>query len=672
MLLRISPGIIEIKSDEKIKNKLMKQKLIFLFILLSTGLWAQTEFESYNWNTLPAKNQADTINSVEGSVILLERRITEVYANKQKDLEEIFVYHKKIKVETHQAIDRQNKIYVPIKDVIEILKIEARFIAPNGKITVLKKESIKELENPENKGNFKTFAIEGVEVGGQIEYFYILRKNFNPHGGNYIQDEVPKGDVTVIFAYPSKLEYLSKSYNGFPGFQLTTGENDKSYLKAEAGYIPALPEEEYAYYKASLMRYEYTLAYNNYSTALRIYSWNNACSNIYSNLIPLKKNEESAVRSWIRKIDIPKTDLATKVRHIENRIKSEISISEDLKQEMDLDDVIKFKQSNKRNVVRLFLAIFQFENIGVELVVTGDMQSHPFDPDFNCFNYLDNYMIYIPAIDAYLAPDDPEYRMGVIPSNYQGGFGLFLHPVSYNEKLSTMAYELKQIPFASNLSNADTMYHEISIDVDQAQLRAKSYRAYYGDVARNFQSFWHLVDNDKKNELVALIFNMGSENTTIEKYNVINDSPEDIGLNPMIWNLDITANSLVENAGNDIIVKIGETISTQAELYQATTRKLPIKISVLHDYYRKIVFNIPAGYTVSNLSDLNMHVEMLTNGKTGCIFTSEAKIINNQLIIISREYYCDPAYPVSRYEEFRNVINAAADFNKKTIVLKKV
>jgi len=531
----------------------MKQILTFLFILLSTGLWAQTEFESYSWNTLPAKNQADTIKSVAGTVVLLERRITEVYANKEKVFEEIFVYHKKIKVETHQAIDGQNKIYVPIQDVLDILKIEARFIAPNGKITELKKESIKEVENLENKGNFKTFAIEGVEVGGQIEYFYILRKKFNPHGGNYLQDEIPRGDVMVLFAYPSKLEYLIKSYNGFPDFQLTTSKSDISYLKAEAGYIPSLPKEEYAYYKASLMRYEFTLAYNNYTSALRVYSWNNACANIYSNLIPLKKNEESAVRSWIKKIDIPETDLASQVRYIENRIKSEISISEDLKQEMDLEDVIKLKQSNKRGVVRLFLALFQSENIGVEVVVTGDMESHPFDPDFNCFNYLDNYMLHVPAIDAYIAPDDPEYRMGVIPSNYQGSYGLYLHPVSYNDKLSTMAYELKQIPVATNLSNADTMYHEISIDIDQAQLRAKSYRTYYGDVARNFQSFWHLVDNDKKNELVALIFNMGSENTTIEKYSVLNDLPENIGLNPMTWNLEITANSLVENAGNDII-----------------------------------------------------------------------------------------------------------------------
>jgi hypothetical protein len=650
----------------------MKQILPFLFILLSTGLFAQTEFESYTWNTIPAKNQADTIKSVDGTVVLLERRVTEVYLNKENIFEEISILHRKIKVETNQAIDAQNKIYIPIQDVKDILKIEARFIAANGKITVLKKESIKEVENLENKGNFKTFAIEGAEVGGQIEYFYILRKAFDPHSGIYIQDDVPKGDVAVIFAFPSKLEFIIKSYNGFPDFKLTTGKNDKSYLKADTGYIPSLQTEQYAYYKANLMRYEFTLAYNNYNSVLRSFSWSKACNNIYTNLIPLKKNEESAVRSWIKKLEIPDTDPATKIRYIENRVKSEISFPEDLNQEMDLEDVIKLKQASKLNGVRLFIALFQASNIEMEVVVTGNMETHPFDPEFNCFNYLDNYLIYFPAINAYLSPDDPNYRIGVIPSNFQGGYGLFMHPISVNEKLNTMAYEIKQIPTSTYIANTDTMYHVIDIDIEQAQLISKSYRAYYGDIARNFQSYWHFLDTEKKDELVKLIFNMGSENTTVEKYSVKNDSPENIGLKPIVWNLDIRANSLVENAGNDIIVKIGETISTQAELYQATTRKLPIKVDVLHNYYRKLIFNIPAGYTITNPSDLNMHVEMLNNGKTGCIFTSDAKVEGNQLIIISTEYYCDSDYPVNRYDEFRNVINASADFNKKTIVLKKI
>jgi len=220
----------------------MKRLLTIVLIFITVSVWAQTEFESYTWNSIPAQTQTDTIKSVDGTVVLLERRITEVYLNTKNDFfEEIFVFHKKIKVESHQAVDEQNKIYIPVKDVIEIVKIEARFIAASGKITDLKSESIKEVENLENKGAFKVFAIEGAEVGGQIEYFYILRRKLTSNGGIYIQDDVPKGDVVVIYTYPSKLIFLIKSYNKFPDFVLTSDENGKTYMKGKCRLYPFAP-----------------------------------------------------------------------------------------------------------------------------------------------------------------------------------------------------------------------------------------------------------------------------------------------------------------------------------------------------------------------------------------------------------------------------------------------
>jgi hypothetical protein len=164
---------------------------------------------------------------------------------------------------------------------------------------------------------------------------------------------------------------------------------------------------------------------------------------------------------------------------------------------------------------------------------------------------------------------------------------------------------------------------------------------------------------------------MGVNNTKINSYTVKNSSPSDIGVKPFDWDVDITAGSLVETAGNDLIIKIGETIGAQSELYEASKRRLPIQIDVLRSYYRHIVLNIPAGYRITNPEDLNMRVEMATGGQINCIFTSEARIQGGQLIITSTEYYADSSYPVDRYEEFRKVINAAADFNKKTLILQK-
>ena len=102
--------------------------------------------------------------------------------------------------------------------LLKCLDIKARFISPAGRITDVPQESIRQIENLENKGNFQTFAIEGAEAGGEIEYYYKLRKKFNPYGTMVMQGDDPRINVDIIYAYPSRLEFYIKSYNGFPDF----------------------------------------------------------------------------------------------------------------------------------------------------------------------------------------------------------------------------------------------------------------------------------------------------------------------------------------------------------------------------------------------------------------------------------------------------------------------
>ena len=66
-----------------------------------------------------------------------------------------------------------------------------------------------------------------------------------------------------------------------------------------------------------------------------------------------------------------------------------------------------------------------------------------------------------------------------------------------------------------------------------------------------------------------------------------------------------------------------------------------------------------------------MKVEMLLDAKPSCGFYSSYTLNGNVLKIISKEFYSQENYPASDFEQFRAVINAAADFNKKTLVLTK-
>jgi hypothetical protein len=50
-------------------------------------------------------------------------------------------------------------------------------------------------------------------------------------------------------------------------------------------------------------------------------------------------------------------------------------------------------------------------------------------------------------------------------------------------------------------------------------------------------------------------------------------------------------------------------------------------------------------------------------------FVSEYALRGSKLSVSVHEYYAKTSYPLQQFEDFRKVINAAADFNKLTLVL---
>ena len=649
----------------------MKQYLSIAFLLISGILFGQeTKYENYNWNATPEVLQNDTVNAVNGVKFTYERRIKELYINKDDIFEEINIFHRRIKVETNNAIDNFNKIYVPVNNVIAIINIKARFISSGGKITELERENIKEVKNLENKGDYRIFAIEGIEIGGEIEYFYTLRTKLDAFQSIWMQGAEPRMNVVVILTFPSKLDYLIKSYNGFPDF--TTEKDDKAgitIIQAKTGYIPALAEEKFTNYRANLMRYEYTLAYNSYNSVLRSYSWSKVSNNMYNSFYQLSKSEQKAVNDLIKKLEIKSSIDEQKVRAVENWTKTEISISDAITNNPALDEIIEYKQTSKSGATRLLVALLNNLNIPFELVLTCDKTEREFDPDFNCWNFLDDYLIYFPDIDQYIVPDDPNIRLGVNAFNYQGEYGLFLHPVKYNEKLGSMAYRIKKLPVMPYSKSIDSLMVKVTCDFNQLKTDVVIHRELSGAPGYTFQSFWESLNEERHKEIITEVFDLGDKNNNIRSYKVFNGFRTDIGIRPIIFDVNLTANSLVESAGNDFILNIGKTIGTQSEMYQTSKRKLPVNIQFTHAFYRKIEFDIPEGYKVINLEEIIMKTEMVENGKVSAYFTSWHEQIGNTVYIYSHEVYPELEYPVSSFNDFREVINAAADFNKKKLII---
>jgi hypothetical protein len=156
----------------------------------------------------------------------------------------------------------------------------------------------------------------------------------------------------------------------------------------------------------------------------------------------------------------------------------------------------------------------------------------------------------------------------------------------------------------------------------------------------------------------------------VDKCTVKNTAQEDVLVKPFVFEAEAHTDAL--NMANDkYIVNIGELIGEQSELYNEKERQQPIDATTLHGYYRLIEFAIPEGYRCEDISSLNMDVILEDETGISARFTSKAEIVNNVIRVDVVEFYDRIEYPVELYDAFKAVINAAADFNKVSVVLTK-
>jgi len=112
-------------------------------------------------------------------------------------------------------------------------------------------------------------------------------------------------------------------------------------------------------------------------------------------------------------------------------------------------------------------------------------------------------------------------------------------------------------------------------------------------------------------------------------------------------------------------------IGPQSQLYQEIDRVLPAEIEYTHTLNRKIVINIPKGYKISNAKDCIINKSCDNDGKQLAYFKSSFEEAENTFTINCNEGYNVLFYPLSSYEAYKNVINAAADFNKIVLILEE-
>ncbi len=632
----------------------------------------QAELEMPSWATKPINSAPDSKYKNESAVYLLDERRIE-FADEGKELVMYKTYHKIIQVNDDKGIESFNKVYISITEDATVITIKARTILPNGKIIELEPEAIKDLTD-ENGSPYKIFALSGLVKGCQVEYYYTFKRNPSFFGREIFQSSIPlvKGKLEIIS--PERLVFETISFND-PATPEDALLNNKRWVTLQANNIPGAEEEKYSNYTANLKRLEYKLSFNtSRSSKERLFTWNELAKRVHENYTAISDKEYKKIEALLNDMKVKEiTGEREKIIAVENYLKKNFLTRQDVAGEdaEKIDRILKNRVTNPLGIMRLYGAVFEKLGIPFQFVLSGDRTTFIMDKSFENWNNSENTLIYFTNQKKYLAPTRLDFRFPWIAPEWGNTLALHFQGTTIGT-FKTAVADVRMVNLEDYSHSAHNMETKLKINPETDSVDIDVKQIFTGYSASAYRAAFNFAPADEQKRFLKEIVKFGTNSEHIISSKLENKEFESYGSNvPFIIQANVRANELMEKAGNKMLVKIGEVIGPQVEMYQEKARLFPVEVEFPHVLDRKIEFAIPAGYKVKNLDDLRINHSFSENNQPTMGFVSTYQLERNIVKIHVHEEYRKTLYPLSQYEDFKKVVNAAADFNKIVLVLER-
>lgn len=651
----------------------MKRILTTVTLLLFTvaGVTNAQDLEkTVLWEEKPAYLSIDAGHETENAIgISYDEKIEYLY-NPEGTLEMIHTLHRRIRLHTDDAVNGFNKLSVSMSDVIDVVETKARVIKPDGRTVEFNQGNIREIVDAESRNNFRIFAIDGIEKGDDLEYLIIRRMKSANFGRAFYQFEFPVLKASFELTSPKYLKYAAKGYNGFPQPVADTTADGRNRLSCTVENLSGLRGEDYFYQNPGRARVEYKLEYNLARGKGSILRWSDAAQRIYE--LIYEGVDQKAVRKWLKIVDTGRGTSYEKAVAIEDYIKNNIHIDDGNSQEFkDLEFVRTRKVTDEQGVVRIYANLFRALDIKHEIVLTSERDHLKFDPDFHSWNYLRKYLIYLTDDKVYIDPANDLYRIGCVPGELTATHGLFISTVKIGDFESGVG-KIRFIEPAPYSENYDNMYIEISADPLTSVTGIKATRGIKGLNGGYISQIYKNIDEEKKQELLKSVMESKASNPDYRTLTVLDKTDIDFISNAgFIIYSDFTTASLLETAGDKLLLNFGEIIGPQVELYDQENKERSAESDFNRWYYRRLVFTVPEGYRIVNPEAAEMNITGTSGGETAFGFISSWTYSGDKYTVDIDEYYRRIFIEPSEFAGFRNVVNAAANFNKVVLILEK-
>ena len=642
----------------------MEKKIFFSIILIITFLNSFSQsYKIIDWDdkTVNLKSSDDDLQGI------FSNHYIEYY--KSKFSEDVYVYethHMKTKI-NKITDESNNEILISKINVSEIIDVKSKVIN-NDSIKTYGFNQMKEMINTSTSTeNYNYYKIPGINEQDIVEIIYTVKKDFNFNGNKIIEESYPILSSKFILI-ENDFKSNIKIYNSYNSSVIDTLFDGKKSKLINFKNLDATSDEQYSTPIANKIKVAYQ-CYENRDDISQTEYWNNLVQNVRELFFPISINpiaDELFNELKSKKISIPFNEISV-ANAIDEYVKDNFTISDDENSKLnDIEFILKNKISNDFSIIQVYSNLLKAAKIDYEVAISCNRYFLKFDPELFDPNQLREFIIYLPNSEKYISPNRIEYRVSEAPDDLIGNYGVFID--------SNLDYYFSQITPSDESFSQIKKKIEVFIPKNLKKLKIKenrSFSGYWAIMNRNYVSF---SENEETDFLVDYFTISGLNNKKVTNYAIDNFEISDNANNtPLTIKSTISTNDLVEQKNGLIYLNIGKVIGLQSNLFNADKRINEIEINFPNSYEYLIEVNIPKGYRIYDISELNKLKEYISvDGNISAKFNSSVSQSQDKLYINVNELYKELKYEKSRYQEFREVINAAASFYESSIVLEKI
>lgn len=650
----------------------MRTTLLTLALACAPALAAQHRLlTDYDWDAAP--RVPDSLRKGSATDVLLKRNVLAQFDDAGGDLAYYQLFHLQRYLHDQASVDQNKTMELNTGHIDRVLRIKARSVAPDGRVHDLAESAFRQATD-EAEGESKLyFAFEGLEPGSLIEYIMLSKQGADIQGQlAWLQFAVPAAEQRWELLVPRGWRFAFKGYNGAPEPEADTTLAGITRHHLRLLGTEALEEERTSMpgpYRKRLVAKIDAIP----ERGLRdISGYNLVVRNIHKNLYPeLGKGTQKALAAHVKKMGLGYArDEEDRIRSLAHYVRMNFRLADVSSPQLgDLDEILRTGNCSRHGLRKLYANLLREAGIQHQVVVTCDRSQAPFDPAFEAHNYLRDYAFYFPGIDQYYDPTALGLGLGYIDSDNMGTHGLFIKSVEVNGVATGVGSVRRIAELTSDRTRHDLVISlapnaEATESIIELENRLSGYYAAF------IQNFWSYLDEGRRSKYISDQLNHLLDGASAHRIDAEHGEPQLFGAKPFILRGSVTTPQYTARAGDDVLLKVGELIGPQMEMYQEKPRKLPVDQGFNRWYDRRITVKVPPGWTVPDLSPMSIHKTLTIDGQVAAEFRSSASQAGGVITIEVVEYYKALHVPVPLFEDYRAVINAAADFNKRVLVMR--